>query len=332
MAHKTAPDIDPELYKLTALCSQIALTCATLTLKLTQGPAAGLCDKRLAYHSAVRIAETGEAFNHRALYNRLYHITVAGETDRRTAFDGGAAQHAADAYESLLSNDGRDARYKTNRQIQTTSIPSPALDAVLAYQDASVEGPLTASQEAMQVLLKGGWLPSPRPPLAWRSSLRAIQAKTLVPMLRDMSDALDQALTIVIAVETFVKAAEGHTRGFRQGSAVKRLLPVLACDPVVTQERVVTAGLMSNVAFQKGIKELEALGVCAELTKRKRHRAWVAALAIVPKFEGLVISVFSGPETGEPKQRLQNEAGNKVEQTTFEEMENALTNLEKLIH
>lgn len=333
MSSKAAPDIDPEVYKLTALCSQIALTCATLKTKLTQGLATGLCHKRLAYQSAVRLADTGEPFNHRALYNRLYHITVAGDTDRRIALDGGAAQHAAETYESLLSHVGNKGRWKAQRRAQphTLSVPSPALDAACAYRAAGVDGPRTASQAAIDTLMHYGWLPAPPPPIAWRSSLRAIQAKTLVPMLRDMSDALDQALTTVIAVETFVKTAEADTSGFRQGSAVKRLISVLARDPVVTQERVVTAGLMSNVAFQKGIKELEALGVCAEVTKRKRHRGWAAASTLIPKFKGLVIPVFRGSETVQPKQRLQNEAGNKAEQTTLDEMENALTNLERLL-
>lgn len=328
----TSKDIDPELYKLTALCSQIALTCAALNTKLTQGPAAGLCDKRLAYQSAVRLADTGEAFNHRALYHRLYHITVAGKTDRRTAFDGGAAQHAAQAYHSLLSKAGGGAPSQTRRQSQVGYGPSPALEAVLAYRHASVDGPLTASRAAMNALAVYDWLPSPTPPIAWRASLRAIQAKSLAAALRSLSEALTDAVETVDAVERYLGAAEAVTQGFRTGSAVRTLLPVLAREPVVTQGVVLQMGLMSDVSFQNGVKELEALGVCLELTKRKRHRCWTAlGRGLIPSFEGLALPALLVANKGRKERSLAIVTQENLGFDRFGNLEKALDAISKLV-
>lgn len=322
-----------ELHVLTGLCGDLAGVCTALTHRLNSNQMLEICRKRLAYQSAVRLTQADDPFDHRALYSRLFDVAVAGETNRLTALDAGRAQLAAEVYTQLLSG-----RRKTPSKAQ--SCRSPALASVNAYDDAAARaGPMEASLAALDWLEINGWLPTPAPPVAWSfgevSQKRTpnsytVSLKAIRSSVSTLYSTLKAADDLVTHIAAFLYAAQDAASHFREGSAARVLIRHLAQEPVVTQGYILKEGVMSDVAFQNGIRALEEIGICAEITGRQRHRAWIAAgTGLMPPFENYMCAPFPP----EPAKDEQLSAGNNVSPlaaSNFTELDKAMIEVERL--
>lgn len=276
----------------------------------------------------MNLTEAANTLDHRSLYNRLFDIRVSGDSKPLTAFDGGAAARGADTYTALIKSDVTVGdRHNT--------APSPALAASTAYQDRFDQGPIAASAAAMTELVKAGWLPSPLPPIAWTtptvSQRSTHDLRPILLGLRRMHGSFDEALQMVKQVSSFVDAALEATNMYREGSAVRLLIPLLASEPVVSQGLILERKLMSDVAFQKGIKVLEELGICVELTKRQSHRGWAAAgKGLLPSFDGFEVEWFT-LQYAKTKETPTLSTAQSEGLKHFTELEDAVEALDRLI-
>lgn len=284
--------------------------------------------KRLAYQSAVRLAEAAVTLDHRSLYNRLFDIRVAGGSNPLTAFDGGAAARAADTYTVLLSSEVKAVQKRRN-------VPSPAFAASTAYQNTIDQGLIGASKAAMAELAKAGWLPSPLPPIAWLappvSQRTTHDLRPVLIGLRRMHESLCDALRLVRQVSSFIDAAREVTNTYREGSAVRLLIPLLASEPVASQGLILKCKLMSDVAFQNGINILVEHGICIELTKRQSHRGWAAAgKGLLPSFDGFEVEWFQG-DCAKERQSPAPKPARPNQRDDLAELDKAVADLDRLL-
>ena len=244
---------------------------------------------RLAYQSAIRLADTDNGIDHRGLFYRLFGTRVRGQSDMASTYDAGATAAAAEYFETLLFSSAiSPPPHRSRAAIRDMD----ALAAVGTYAERwqSTQDILSASLAALRRL------PPLSPytfPIAWVGAQDLDHPEEpddilpLLPHLARFASATEPAAETAAGIVQGLELAQAVTEGHRRGSIGPRLAALSVVWPCIAEHLACDVLSVSKVTFQSGIAGLAETGLLTEVTGRTRHRAWLfAATGLWPRFQG----------------------------------------------
>ncbi|MEO0566503.1 MAG: hypothetical protein AAF066_02140 [Pseudomonadota bacterium] len=286
---------------------------------------------RLAYQSAVRLAEGDNRFDHRGLFYRLFGTRVRGQSDVASTYDAGATAAAAAHFETLLFNKAiSPPPYRSRAAIRDMN----SIAAVDAYSDRwhDTQDTLSASLTALRRLPA---LPPYTFPIAWVGAQSSDASEelndilSLLPQLARFASALEQAADTADAICQGLETAQTATVRHRKGSIGPRLAAMAVIWPCVTEQMACDVLRVSKVTFQSGVKALVKEGFVIEVTGRNSHRAWITSNGpLSTPFENFPLAV----EKNERKKRSKSRKLNSPTlQSAVNGLDQAIEHITKLV-